>query len=227
MGKIYVGDSNGKAQLVKKVYVGVNGVAKAVKKAYVGVNGVAQLIYSTAPSRVYLWSLENGDNSSLTGGWSTGTFYHQTNTGTNYSMTRMAESIWQGYHLLAGSYSSTDGKTEKAMFAKTTNPIDFTPYSRLVAQITRNTTRDTAPTDAWFGVFNSQASTGLTCRSSELGTKFLAYATHSGSVTSGSVGLTLTIDISRINGSYILLYDNYHSNMNASISINIEYIYLE
>lgn len=227
MGKTYIG-VNGVAEQVKKAYIGVNGVAKEIKKAYVGVNDVARLIYSAEPERTYLWNSAYGDNTALTGGWSTGNFYHQTNGGTNYNMTRMSEGMWQGTHLLQGAYSSSDGSSEKAMFAMTAKAIDFTPYTKLVAVMTRNISRNANPSDAWLGVFNASSTLwGVTCKTSELGTKFLAHATHPNNVTSGAVGFTLTIDISGISGSYLFVYDNFSPNMNASINVNFSDLWLE
>lgn len=224
MGKLYFGKNNVAAE-AEKVYVGVNGVARTVEKMYVGVSGVARQVFPNP--RLYLWHPDTGDNSAVTGGWSTGTFYHQTNSGTNYNMTRMTQSIYQSTYLLQGTYSSSDGSSEKAMYAKTTNPINITPYTKLVAIMNRNISRNTNPSDAWFGVFDSQASTGLTCRSSELGTKFLAHKTHSNNKTDGVVHFELEVDVSGITGSYIVLYDNFTPNMNANINVNFSEIYLE
>lgn len=224
MSKSYAGDNN-VAHQVKAIYAGVNGVAQKVQRAYVGVNGVAQLIYQ---SRVYLWSSANGDNTALTGGWTTGTFYHQTNSGNSYSMTRMTAATWSGNHILQGTYSSTDGTSEKAMFLMSGKAIDFAPYKKLCAYMSRRTYRDNNVRDAWFGVFNASSPYfGMTCKTSELGTKFLAAATHSNAVNSEHVGFQLTVDISNINGSYMLVYDNYHENMNAEINISFSEIWLE
>ena len=222
MGKIYGGNSN-VGHKIQKIYTGVNNTAKSIEKVYVGVNGVARQVY---PTRVYLFSSITGDNTALTGGWNSGSFYHQTNSGTNYSMTRMNITTWQNLYLISGTYSSTNGTSEKAMFAKTNNAINFTPYRKLHINLDRRTNRDTSPVSSYFGVFNSQGS-NLTCKTNELETKFLAYATHPNNVTSGYVGLSYDIDISNINGSYVFVYDNYHSNMNAEISINIVDIWME
>ena len=224
MSKTYAGDNN-VAHQVKAIYAGVNDVAHKVQRAYVGVNGVAQLIYQ---SRVYLWSSANGDNYDLTGGWSTGNFYHQTNSGTNYSMTRMTAATWQGTHLIQGTYSSSDGTSEKGMYLMSAKAIDFTPYKKLCAYMTRRTYRDNNPHDSWFGVFNASSTLwSVTCKTSELGSKFLASKTHSNAVNSAPEGFQLTVDVSNINGSYLLVYDNYHANMNAEININFSDIWLE
>lgn len=224
MGKLYFGKNNLAAE-AEKVYVGVNGVARTVEKMYVGVNGVARQVFPNP--RLYLWHPDTGDNNTVTGGWTTGTFYHQTNSGNNYSMTRMTQSIYQGTYLLQGTYSSSDGTSEKAMYVKTTNPINITPYTKLVAVMNRNISKNVNVSDAWFGVFDSQSSTGLTCRSSELATKFLAHQTHSNSKTSGVVHFELEVDVSGITGSYIILYDNFTPNMNGNINANFSEIYLE
>lgn len=224
MGKIY-GGVNGVSRQDGKIYTGVNNVSRQISKVYVGVNDVAQLIYQ---SRVYLWSSATGDNTALTGGWTTGNFYHQTNSGNNYSMTRMTAATWSGNHILQGTYSSTDGTSEKAMYLMSGKAIDFAPYKKLCAYMTRRTYRDNNVRDAWFGVFNSSSPYfGMTCKTSELGQKFLASKTHSNAVNSAPEGFQLTVDVSNISGSYLIVYDNYHENMNAEININFSEIWLE
>ena len=224
MNKIYSGVI-GTAQQITKIYAGVNDVAKEIKKVYVGVNGIAKQVF---PPRVYLWSSAAGDNTSLTGGWTTGTFYHQTNSGNNYSMTRMTAATWSGNHILQGTYSSTDGTSEKAMYLMSGKAIDFAPYKKLCAYMTRRTYRDNNVRDAWFGVFNASSTLwSVTCKTSELGSKFLASKTHSNAVNSAPEGFQLTVDVSNISGSYLIVYDNYHENMNAEININFSEIWLE
>ncbi len=114
------------------------------------------------------------------------------------------------------------------MFAMTAKAINFTPYKKIVAVMTRNISRNVNSSEAWLGVFNATSTVwNVTCKSSELGTKFLAHATHPVTVTSGAVSFTLTIDISNITGSYLFVYDNYSPNMNGNININISDIWLE
>lgn len=213
------------AKLVSKVYVGVNGTARQISKVYAGVNGVAKQVY---PFKTYLFSHETGDNNALTGGWSSGTFYHRTNSGTNYSMTRMGINTWSGGYMISGSYSSSDGTSEKAMYVMTARAINLEPYKKLCCILDRYTSRDTSPVNAYFGVFNaSSTSSTLTCQTNQLNTKFLAYATHINNPNSGYQSVKLEVDVSSLTGSYIILYDNHHSNMNAAISIHILDIWLE
>jgi len=218
------------AQLVSKIYAGVNGAARQISKVYAGVNGVARQVY---PFRTYLFSHETGDNNALTGGWSSGTFYHRTNGGTNYSMTRMTLGSWSGEPwgggvFLGGRYSSTDGTSEKAMYVMTARGINLQPYSKLCALLHRRNRRDTDPQGSWFGVFNaSSTSSTLTCKTSELGTKFLAHQEHANTVNSGYEFVPIEINISSLTGTYIILYDNFHPNMNADIEVHILDVWLE
>ncbi len=223
MPKVYVG-ANDIAHQIKKIYVGdSNGVAREVKKVYVGINGVAKRIY---PERVYLWNNATGDNYELTGGWSA-EFAHQTNSGNDYTRrTRMNTSnVGQYGWLIENTYSCSDSSTECAMYARTVKAIYLTPYKKLCASMYRNYAKANDADSAYFGVFNSSSSGKVTCKSSELTTKFLAYKKHN--TSKGIESFTLEIDISNITGSYIIAYDNYSPNMNNTININFSNIWLE
>lgn len=220
MAKTYAGVNN-VARNISNIYVGVNGVARKVERAYVGVNGVARRIY---PERVYLWRNATGDNYGMTGGW-TGTYYHRTNSGTNYSMTRMTSQYYNGGYYLNNNFSSTDGTSEKAMYVRTVKAINFTPYKKLIATGWRNYSKKGNDTSAYFGAYNSTSSGTLYCQTNELTTKFLRYGTHP--ITAGTGSFTITVDVSTLTGSYIIVYDNFQSNMNNTISLEFSNIWLE
>ena len=207
------------AKRVTAIYAGVNGTARKIVRAYAGdENGVAQLVYQR---RVYLFR-DGVDNTALTGDWA-GSFTHKTNSGVNYSMTRLAVS---GAYL-QGSYSSSDGSSEKALYVRSNNAISLAGWNKLVCVLERYTSRASKTFEnnkAYFGAFDSDYTT---CKSNQLETRFLKYAIHSNNKNSAYTEVTLTVDISTLTGSYYIVYDNFEPNMNAAISIRIKEIWLE
>lgn len=127
----YHSNATSVANLVKKIYVGVNNTARKVKKGYIGVGGVARLwyrarmelsYYGTATSlsqgRGYGAGASVGDYAVITGGYTTSA--QKTVDAYNKSLTRSTPTALPtskyhhsglsigDYALFAGGYSSSD-----------------------------------------------------------------------------------------------------------------------
>lgn len=193
------------------------GLTTRILKGYIGdSNNIARQIYQY---RLYLF--HNGiDNTALTGGW-TGSFTHKTNSGSNYTMTRMAN---DGTYL-SGSFSSSNGSSEKALYVRSVNAIDFSNYKKLCCNLEWYTSRASSSlSPSSFGVFNSSYTT---CETEQLATRFLVREQHTASKNSEYTPVHLEIDLSNFTGSGFILYDNYQPNMNAAINVRIKEIWLE
>ena len=191
--------------------------AREITHAYVGDgNGIARLIYR---KRVFLF--KNGwDNTAMTGGW-TGAFTHKTNGGANYTMTRMSN---DGTYI-KGSFSSTDGTSEKALYVRSNNAINMTGFSKLYCRLEWYTSRaSTTPSDGYFGVFNSSYTNAQT---NQLEARYLAFGTHSTAKNSDYQEVLVTVNVSSVNQAGYILYDKYYGNMNAAVNVRIKEIWLE
>lgn len=193
------------------------GLAKRILKGYIGdKNNIARKIYQY---RLFLFK-DGADNTAITGGW-TGAFTHTTNDDSAYTMTRMTIN---GQYI-SGSFSSSNGTSEKALYVRSVNAIDMTKYKKLCCLLEWYTSRASiVPSDAYFGVFNSSYTKS---RTNQLESRYLAFGRHSVAVNSDYQETLIEIDISDVNGVGYILYDKYYGNMNAAISVRIKQIWLE
>ncbi len=215
MGKIFsgVGDV---ARQVKSIYVGVNGVARKVTRAYVGVNGIAKQIYN---GREYLFN-SGVDNTAITGGW-TGGFTQQTNAGENYTMTRMTN---QGTYLYGKITATADEAVQRCMYVRSVKAIDLTSYHKLFFSW-RHYYRTNAGNSAVIGAFNPSYTT---CRPSQVGERFLAYAYVAVATSSSYVKVLTEIDVSSVNQTAFILFTKRKTTRLAATHENIiDQIWLE
>ena len=202
-------------------YSGVNNVAREMVRVYQGDdNGIARLVYR---KRLYLFK-DGISHDTLTGGW-TGTYTHQTNSGSNYSMTRLTN---DGLYL-SGHISATNGSSEKALYLRSLNAVDVSKYTALKCILEWYTSRDNQSSSypiykAWFGIFNHSYANA---RSNTIGSRFLASNNDfRPEKNTGYEEASLSVDLTGITSGDIL-YTNYVANMNSTINIRIKEIWLE
>lgn len=222
--EIYVGKNN-TAKKIKEIFTGINGTAKRIVQGYVGINNIAKQIYQY---RTYLLSNHDGTNP-IVGNWTSGNYVHLHDSGTNYeSRTRMTYNNNPGNYSISGFYNSDNSKNECSLFTRSAYTINLTDYNFLKANISVNIHRENSADQTYQGIFGAyDISKGETCKTGELETKFVAFTRHGRTTVGSWVDLDLSVNISNLQGSYAIVYDNFHLNTNAKVEVKIFNIWLE
>ena len=194
---------NGVTRQIKKEYRTVNSITREIKKQYRTVNGTTRQFFSSTVETIkYLFN--NGDMTSLTGGW----IMYKSYQGTNPSVTVKSDHI-----LCDFPYSAYYG----AMSVCTVNPIDITGYSKLHVEGTFTRNQTSNDLGIKIGLRNSTSNASWENMDS-------AVFWHSTGATSGSFSITTNLSLTGNQYPIIGICENYGSN---TTQVKITKVWLE